>query len=547
MKQIDIIRTYAQKRCLVVDPDPEARAMLKRILGDFGVERVEMSGGAHHAIELCERQHYDLVLCDANLGAGDTGQQLLEELRHQHLLANRSLFILITGEKTVQNVLHAIEFEPDDVIQKPINRESLRPRLDQAVLRNEYLAAIKEALDEGRTGRAIGAAEELAAQAGRFRTDACKVLVELYMRNSQLDDAEGLLQSMDESLWTRLELAEIDYHREQFAEAETKFKDILLDTPYCVEAKDFLAKIYERTHRTIQSQQALLEAVQLAPLSPQRQRELGRISLEIDEENTAAHAYRAAIKHAKNSRQECPDDFLNLAESLTKLSSKVSDQKAASLLSEAKEQIELSSKRFRSHPIAQMRSLLSEADLHEINEDSDAAEKATASALELHQGIKYSTIENSSTQLCIDCAKGFMNRGYYDEGEYILEQLSKKEHSSDIVQRIDRLRRVPETKEGIAHAARLNKEGIQLYKQNRHEDAMHSFYNVHKELPNHLGLNLNLAQAIISVAKTKELSEQEKSTLKDCFRRVGQLPDSDSHYERYQYLVKRYEKLGFVI
>lgn len=543
MKQIEIIKTYAQKNCLVVDPDPEARAMLKRILFDFGVEHIDMAGGAESAMELCERKQYDLVISDANLGSGKSGQQLLEELRHHKLLLNRSLFILMTSENAVQNVLHAIEFEPDDVIQKPVNRESLRPRLDQALMRNEYLAPVKEALDLDRPRKAIALAEDLVSHPHRFRNDTCKILVDLYMRNKQYDDAEYILQSMDNTLWTQLELAGIAYHREQFSEAENQFKNILSETPYCVEAKDFLAKIYERTHRTIQSQQALLEAVKLSPLSPQRQRELGRISLEIDEENTASHAYRAAVKYAKNSLQECPDDYLNLAESLTKLSYKVSDSKAKSLLDEAKNYLEDNSKRFRNHPIAKMRGLLSEACLNEKNGDALAADQSTAAAIDIHKTMKYSVIENSSIQLCIDCAKAFMDRGYYDEGEFILEQLSQNDHSSEILQRIDRLRRVPQTKDGIAHAARLNKEGISLYKKGLHEEAADSFYKVLKELPNHLGLNLNLAQALLSTAKTRELSEAERHTLKDCFRRVGDIPETDSHYERIQYLRKRFEKI----
>jgi len=519
--------------------------MQKRILSDFGVESIDMSGSAEQAVELCERKQYDLVFCDANLGANKSGQLLLEELRHHRLLSNRSLFALITGENAVQNVLHAIEFEPDDVIQKPLNRESLRPRLDQAVLRNEYLAAVMEALDRGKIGKAIAEAESLAQQKHRFQNDAYKLLTELYMRNAQYDEAHNTLQAMDEtnnSLWIEIIQAEIAFYREDFRDAEQRFKHVSNESPYSVEAKDFLAKIYERTHRPIQSQQALLEAVQLSPLSPLRQRELGRMSKEIDEENTAAHAYRAAIKCAKNSVQESADDYLNLAESLTKLSSKVSEAKAKEYIEEATTNLNDANKRFGKNPIVKMRSLLAEADVHELNKKYEKVKRSTEQALEIHHNTRYSVIENSAIQLCIDCAKAFMEHGYYDEGETILEQLSKREHSADAEQRIDRLRRVPQTKEGIAHAARLNKEGITFYKKGAIEDAARSFYTVLKELPNHLGLNLNLIQALLSIGKSRELKEHEKNTLKDCFRRVGQLPESDSHFERYQYLLKRYQK-----
>lgn len=46
MKQIDIIRTYAQKRCLIVDDVPDIRASLKRMLTDFGCSDVDTAGNA---------------------------------------------------------------------------------------------------------------------------------------------------------------------------------------------------------------------------------------------------------------------------------------------------------------------------------------------------------------------------------------------------------------------------------------------------------------------------------------------------------------------
>jgi len=112
MKQIDIIKTYGQKRCLVVDDVPDIRASLKRILIDFGSVNVDTAGNAEEAIDICQRNQYDIVLSDYNLGSSKNGQQLLEELRFHGLLKNTALYIMITAESASQYVLHALEYQP---------------------------------------------------------------------------------------------------------------------------------------------------------------------------------------------------------------------------------------------------------------------------------------------------------------------------------------------------------------------------------------------------------------------------------------------------
>ena len=94
MKQIDIIKTYRQKKCLVVDDVPDIRASLKRILIDYGSSDVDMAGSAEEAIEICEKKYYDIVLADYNLGPGKNGQQLLEELRFHGRLKHTAMFLL---------------------------------------------------------------------------------------------------------------------------------------------------------------------------------------------------------------------------------------------------------------------------------------------------------------------------------------------------------------------------------------------------------------------------------------------------------------------
>ncbi|MEC8427528.1 MAG: response regulator, partial [Pseudomonadota bacterium] len=100
MQHIDIIKLYQSKHCLIVEDLPEARASLKNMLNTFGLDKIDTAATSQQAIELCEEKHYDLLLCDYNLGEGQDGQQLLEELRFRKLLRNTSMFVMVTAERS---------------------------------------------------------------------------------------------------------------------------------------------------------------------------------------------------------------------------------------------------------------------------------------------------------------------------------------------------------------------------------------------------------------------------------------------------------------
>ena len=544
MKQIDIIRTYAQKRCLVIDPEPELRAHVKRLLTDFGVNETDTAGNAEEAIDLCQKRQYDMLISEYNLGPGKNGQQLLEELRQQNLLKLSALFIVLTAEAASHDILHALENSPDDLVQKPFNKASLRARLDQAVLKNEYLAEVQSALDDKRIDKAIERASQLVQKPHRFRNDARRLLAELYLNTHRADEAEAVYSAIAaeaKPLWLTLGQARVHMLRKEYELAEAQLQAIIHEQPYCVSAIDLLATVYELTHRPDLSQQSLLNAIKLSPRAPTRQRDLGRLSLSLDDDVTAVHAYRSAIRYAKNSCYEAADDLINLADGLVKMSVKESGGGAKKLLDEALNNLHLADKRYGKHPIVAIRNRLSEASLEAQRDNESRAKQLVQDALDLFKQMPMRTIANTSPQLCIDCAKAFMNHACYDEGEAILQELMRINRDEGFSIKIDKLLREPQTKEGIAFAARSNKAGIEHYERGHIVEAARAFKMVLRELPNHVGLNLNLIQALLTLAKTNPLADTERALLSSCFRRVGTVPSEAPHYKRYQYLKKRYE------
>lgn len=547
MKQIDIIKAYGQKRCLVVDGNPDMRTGLKRLLVDFGSKDIDTAGHAQEAIELCQRHTYDIVLAEYDLGKGKNGQQLLEELRFQSLLKNTAIFVMISSEAGVQHVIHTIEYQPDDYINKPINRDTLRPRLDTAVMRNEALITVNKTLDQRRPRSAIAACQDLLSEGvGEFQSDTKKILGELQNQQKMFDDALLLYQTMPlnkRPVWAEIGIAKAYLGLKKFDDAEKTLLGIIKKNEYCVEAHDYLSKIYQAKNNFDKAQQALITAVTISPMSASRQREMGLVCMESGDRNAAAHAFRAAIKYSKNSCQENAEDFTNLATTLTQMQQEETSE-TKEYFNEALETLQIADKKYGKQPVVQLRIQLVNSDVYKSIGNEEKAQQANQKALEVYSNLNFAVVEHTSTQLCIDCAKAFMERGNYDEGERLLQEVAKLNNNSELAIQIDKLLREPVTKEGVAFAAKLNKQGIGFHKKNEFDDAMRSFQKVLKELPNHIGLNLNLVQTLLTKSKDVTLMEKELALMNSSFQRIGELRKNSPYRERFDYLFKRYSKLN---
>ena len=546
MKQIDIIKTYGQKRCLVVDDVPDLRTALKRYLIDFGASQVDTSGSAEEAIELCQRNQYDMVISDYNLGTGKSGQQLLEEIRFHGYLKNTSLFIIITAEAHSEFVLHALEFQPDEYINKPITRESLRPRLDQALLKNEALYPIKDALDTRNEQSALNACEKLLKSPGKYESDIKRIYGDLLTKYEQLPKAKALYEELltqKDALWIKLGYARILILLQELEQAEDILLDVRDQHNYCVEALDLLGKVSEMRGNYERAQHEVASAAKLSPRSVQRQRNLGEIAVKNADLNAEVNAFRNALKLSKNSCHEKAEDYLRLSESLIDLGRSAPERLADATL-EALDTLKQLEKRYSSHPIYQIRGKQLAADAFDLRAEEKHAQHAVEIAKKTLENIRLSVLSNTPIDLSLQCARSFMERGEFDESEVLLQEIAQINDDPEYSIQIDKLLRDPVTQEGIQYAAKENRLGISLYQQKNYVGAISAFLRVLDDIPNHIGLNLNLVQALISQAKAVEqLHQSSQHTVDMCFKRVGNIDEESKHYERFMYLQRQYEKL----
>ena len=127
-------QSLTKKRVLLVDRHPPARDSLRLMLGALGVTSVHGAGNSAEVIRQVKGNRFDIILSDFVLDDGRDGQQLLEELRHAHLIPLGTVYMIITSERGYTNVVALAELAPDDYLIKPFDFHELLART-RALLR----------------------------------------------------------------------------------------------------------------------------------------------------------------------------------------------------------------------------------------------------------------------------------------------------------------------------------------------------------------------------------------------------------------------------
>ena len=104
---------------LLIDDFANYRSMLRSILLSCGAQHIDDTFNAEEALKKVAFNQYDVILCDYNLGDGQNGQQLLEEIMHRHLIPYGTIYIMITAENSQNMVMAAVEYRPDGYLNKP--------------------------------------------------------------------------------------------------------------------------------------------------------------------------------------------------------------------------------------------------------------------------------------------------------------------------------------------------------------------------------------------------------------------------------------------
>ncbi len=535
---------YSQLKVLVIDDFDNFRMTICRMLQELGVEDVETAVNGAQAVKFSRRRSFDMILCDYNLGSGKNGQQVLEELRVNKCLKHRCLFVLISAETSRSMIMATYDYEPDAYLTKPITSNILRQRLDRLLRQRQELLPIYDALDEKALDKAINLCRTCIDSDSRYTSQCQKLLGNLYLQTGALAEAETLYRKVLEVRaldWAQVGLAKVKQAQGEFQVADKWLREIIVNNPLCMQAYDALAENCKKLGDDDQLQTVLHRAVEISPMSLVRQLHLAQIAVDNNDLITAANAWRRAVRLGQFSCRDKLENHLNFARTAAALFNE-DVQLAQDLSRDALRVLSEIPQRFEMTSEVEAQALLVESQVLAWQGQKSKAE-------EILREVE-STVGEEQAGLSIDTQL---------DQVVALKALKKdipaKKRLDDIIERyredekalvkIDRLLEEPLSEHNRQRVAKLNRGGIGLYEQGRYKDAIDAFKQAKRLFPNHLGVHLNLVQALLGEMEEFGRDEGYMDLCLATLKKVGcRVTNGHAQYKRYLQLQDKVKNLG---
>lgn len=541
-------QSLTKKRVLIVDRHSPARDSLRLMLGALGVTLVHGAGNSAEVIRQVKANRFDIVLSDFVLDDGRDGQQLLEELRHAHLIPLSTVYLIITSERGYTNVVSMAELAPDDYLIKPFTGEQLQARLIKAIYKKHVLRKIYEQIERGSLQEAIAACDRVIQQQPVYMYDALRFKGELLNTLGRTAEAEAVFRRVLEGRvvpWAKMGLATALRDRGALDEAEELAEQVTAEAPEFLSAYDFLASVHEAKGKLAEAQRALQRAADASPHNTVRQRMVGDVASRNKDLLAAEKAYGRVIERSKGSSLRTVDDFANLSRVLVDRGDVVASRKIAAEMK----------REWRGDKQAELAALVTESLCLDIEGSPDKAKALVDQALALQQQIQTESQEkgkHTSQRLAVDLAHACYATGKQEEAGKIMRQVAAENHedphlTNHITSVFEKTGQSEAGKAMLEQVGQeiinLNNKGVLAAREGDLEGAVQLLIQAAEQVPN-LQFLVNAAKAIFTLIDKKgwdsDLATRALDYLQRAQRKDKKSPKVASARELYVAVAKKY-------
>ncbi|MFK5892507.1 MAG: response regulator [Pseudomonadota bacterium] len=506
---------------LHIDDFGNYRSMLKSILRSIGVIHMDDAKDAVDAMEKIKHQHYDVILCDYNLGDGQNGQQFLEEAMSRQLLPYGTIFIMITAENTMDMVMAAVEYRPDAYLSKPFPKEILIKRLEKLMAKKATFKPIYTAYNKQDYNTALNLCDQSMKEAPKLAIDLGKLKAEIALKAKDFDLAESIynkalaIRPFD---WAQYGKGKTLFEKGEHEQAQKILEVLIKENKNYIEAYDILAQIYKKNKDITKTQEVLQAATNISPRAISRQQHLSKIALENGDFTVAEKSLRSSINLGKHSYLGKMDDHTEL----TKLYlDNGKTNQAAKVINNAKKQYRKDSESLFH---AQVMDSVIQFKLGNEEKSREIFEN-----LILNMPDEIHSLPDSIQQDLIS------------NGELLNENEMVQSLKDDIIQPNSTSSIDTEDQKNKYKYLLLNGKGMRLYNSNKISSSMPLFEEAAQQLPENISINMNAAQAIIMILKKSPNRHPEIKQKARLFLDISKKLDSSN--DKYQKLEALYSGL----
>ncbi len=517
-------QSLTKKRVLIVDRHSPARDSLRLMLGALGVTLVHGAGNSAEVIRQVKANRFDIVLSDFVLDDGRDGQQLLEELRHAHLIPLSTVYMIITSERGYTNVVSLAELAPDDYLIKPFTADQLQARLIRAIYKKHVLRKIYEQIERGALQEAIVACDRVIQQQPQFVYDALRFKGDLLHTLGRTHEAEEVFRRVLEGRvvpWAKMGLATALRDRGALVEAEQLAEQVTAEAPDYLSAYDFLASVHEAQGKLEAAQQTLQRAADASPHNTVRQRLVGDVAARNKDLLAAEKAYGKVIERSKGSSLRTVDDFANLSRVLVDRGDVAASRK---IVAEMKRE-------WRGDKQAELAALVTESLCLNSEGAAEKAQHLVDQALSLQKTISEEAAEKGkhvSQRLAVDLAHACYATGKEGEATKIMRQVAAENHEDkNLIEHITGVfAKTGQHDAGKAlldqvgkEIVELNNKGVLAARSGDLEGAVQLLIQAVEQVPN-LQFLVNAAKAIFALMDKKGWDEPLAARALDYLQRA---------------------------
>ena len=459
----------APYKILVVDDFSQFRLTIISMLKRLGASDIDQAANGVDAVSMCSQKSYDIILCDYNLGEGQDGQQVLEELIERSIIRRGIVFIMVTAEMTSAQVMGAIEYSPDSYLAKPFNFDQLAKRLNRILEKNTRLKKIYQNMNTGELDVALHECDEIIKSTPSLRF-SCLQLKSIILEQSQkFEDAKAVCEEVVEEqpiLWALIGIGKYYFAKQKYQDALDQFKKAENHFPRQVSVLDWQAKCYQALDDIPEAEKAILQAVEISPKSLSRQANLGEISESLGHYDIAYKAYTRTVNEGKYSCLIEPEHYHHLFDNARDLIAGVSSRDRRYIVKSTETVSKLMEDKFKDDPAALAENMASLACFFSTVGKKDQVERC------LKKLVK--SFDNSECEISESTYDYIQNNmQLLKESNIEVEELSQIDGQLEISKQA-----IETEKRGKIIADELTQEGLILIKQSRKDEALEKFREV---------------------------------------------------------------------
>ncbi|RZI44855.1 response regulator [Herbaspirillum sp. HC18] len=525
---------------LIIEPHSGMRSSFHNMLNLCGITKIDHAVSSGTAIRPLKNKSYDLILCEYDLGDGQDGQQLLEDLRHNKLIPLWTVFIIVTAERAYEKVVSAAELAPTDYILKPFTADTLMDRIARAIEKRAAFLPAYHLMEHGNLHDAIDICKVGEEKYPRYAIDFMRLRAELHVILGEANEAEQIYQELLNTkavAWARLGLAKTLFMKGEYGEAEALLQTLVEENSKYMDAYDWLAKTHVAMDQLPQAKEVLAGAVAISPHAVRRLRQLGDVALETGDVDTAEKSFQKVVAKARYSEFRDPEDHVRLVRSLVK---KGDAEQASSVIRDMDKSLGSMDKTPACRALS---AALVQAELG--NDDRAAEELAAAVAacrdaigisndlkMELAKNCFRHNMEDGATEVMRDVMSNAADDAAMAKAMNVFEQAGRKELAETVA------------KESRRHVVDLVSSGAEKARQGDYQGAVQLMTAAVHKLPDNPQVAFNAAVAMLkyleNIGWEGKVGDQAKRYIESARRLDPNNPRLAPLGDLYQAILKKY-------